>query len=113
MIAVLKGIGRVILAIVAFVLIWPSIALVAAVMIWWHAVGAVAWVTGRRGRMFIGRWLGAVPFSWTVVLLLAVTALFHACATGVWTRTWFRQAADGCLNKLEEMPSLKNIGGLW
>lgn len=109
----LMGTARLLLGIVTLLLIVPALLLVVIAMVWWHLVGIVGWFGGRRVRMFLGRWLGAYLFSWSVVLLLAVTALFHANATGVWTRSWFRQAAENCVVHLQSMPDLKKIGGMW
>ena len=109
----LIGTARLLLGLVTFVLIWPALVLPTVIMVWWHLVGIVGWFGGRRVRMFLGRWLGAYLFSWSVVLLLAIMALFHANATGVWSRAWFRQAAENCVVQLQTMQDLKKIGGLW
>lgn len=109
----LIGTGRLLLGLITFVLIWPAMLLNVVAMVWWHVVGIVGWFGGRQVRFFLGRWLGAVPFSWTVVLTLVIAALFHANATGVWSRVWFRQAAENCIVQLQTMDDLKKIGGLW
>lgn len=110
---ILIGTARLLLGLITFVLIWPAVLLTVLLMLWWYAVGIVGWFGGPWIRFHLGRWLGAYLFSWSVVLVLIITALFHANATGVWTRAWFRQMAENCVVHLQTVQELKKMGGLW
>lgn len=113
MIGVLLGFVRLVGGLMAFGLIWPAVLVLFVIMLWWNLVAAVAMIGGRHARFHVGRWLGAYPFSLWVVVVLAIAALLHCCLRGVWSRVWFRQAAEDCVARLETMDSLKPIGGLW
>lgn len=102
--------------------VWPAVLLTVLLMLWWYAVGIVGWFGGPWIRFHLGRWLSAYLFSWSVVLVLIITALFHANATGVWTRAWFRadggelRGAPGPLQELKKMGRnklvMENFDGL-
>lgn len=109
----LIGLLRIVGGLAAFALLWPSVALLAVITLWWNLIAALALVGGKRGRFYVGRFLGAYPFSYAVVLVLGVAAILHCCLRGVWSRVWFRQAAEDCVATLETMGNLRPMGGLW
>lgn len=82
-------------------------------MLWWELLGVFTKPMPQPVRNFVCRWLGALPFSWTLSATLWAAATLAWALRGKSIKARVSEMADACISKLETLTRFREMGGFW
>lgn len=91
----------------------PAVLLTIVLLAWWELIGLLLRLPPKPVRFHGGRYLGALPFAWALSGTLGLAALTAWALRGGPVKARFADMAEGCIAQLENIPRLREIGGLW